>query len=81
MRRQTMSLDLPKHERIKYELRLVGSSITRVANFLGVRQNTVTLVCQGHRRSRRIEEAIAETLSIDVADLWPERYPSNEEGR
>jgi Ner family transcriptional regulator len=68
-----------RHERIKMRLRLAGSSLSQVARELGVQPTTVTSVCQGHRRSRRIEQLIASKLSTTPAELWPDRYgPSYE---
>lgn len=76
---------LEQHERIKMQLRLAGSSLSRIARDLSVAATTVTSVSQGHRRSRRIEAAIAEKLGIMPQDLWLDRYPqgardSNSEG-
>lgn len=69
---------LQKHERIKMQLRLAGSSLANVARELGVRPTTVTSVCQGYRRSRRIEQLIAQKLNQSPSDLWPERYDEAE---
>jgi len=55
-------------------LRLAGSSLAQVARELGVQPTTVTSVCQGYRRSRRIEDLIATKLSTTPATLWPDRY-------
>lgn len=55
-------------------LRLAGSSLAKVARELGVQPTTVTSVCQGYRRSRRIEDLIAAKLSTTPAKLWPDRY-------
>lgn len=69
-----MVLDLQQHERIKMRLRLVGSSLSELARELDVRATTVTSVSQGYRRSRRIEQAIADKLKEKPEILWPERY-------
>jgi lambda repressor-like predicted transcriptional regulator len=71
-------VDLLRHERIKYELRVAGSSLSDIGRRLGVAPNTVTVVSQGHHTSRRIEAAIAETLKTRPSDLWPDRYPADE---
>jgi len=63
-----------RHERIKMRLRLAGSSLAQVARELRVQPTTVTSVCQGYRRSRRIEDLIATKLSTTPAKLWPDRY-------
>ncbi len=63
-----------QHERIKMQLRLRGSSLAEVARELGVTRTTVTAVCQGRCRSRRIELAIATKLGQTAEQLWPERH-------
>lgn len=68
-----MSPSLEQHERIKMQLRLVGSSLSAVARELGVRATTVTCVSQGYRRSRRIEAAIADKLGLLPDRLWTDR--------
>lgn len=64
-----------QHERIKMRLRLAGSSLAAVARELGVSSSTVTIVCQGLRRSRRVEALIAAKLDTTPERLWPDRYP------
>lgn len=65
---------LRRHERIKMELRLRGSSLAQIARELRVAPTTVTSVSQGMRRSRRIEAAIAARLDVSADTLWPDRY-------
>jgi len=64
-----------RHERIKMRLRLAGTSLSEIARALDVQPTTVTAVSQGQRRSRRIEEKIAEALATSASKLWPDRYP------
>ncbi|WP_421793232.1 helix-turn-helix domain-containing protein [Hydrocarboniphaga effusa] len=71
----TVSPAIEQHEHIKLRLRLVGSSLADVARELSVAATTVTSVSQGHRRSRRIEEHIAEKLGLSASELWADRYP------
>lgn len=66
--------DLRKHERIKFELRLVGSSLAKVSRSLGLAQSTVSVVSMGHGRSHRIQAAIALELGKTPEELWPKRY-------
>lgn len=75
-----MRPELEKHEKIKMQLRLVGSSLADVARGLGVAGTTVTSVSQGYRRSRRIESAIASKLGVQPWDLWPDRYSDERSG-
>lgn len=76
----TMRPELEQHEQIKMRLRLAGSSLANVARELGVAGTTVTCVSQGHRRSRRIEAAIAGKLGVQPWELWPDRYPDVKSG-
>lgn len=71
-----MKSERKRHERIKMRLRLAGTSLSQIARALDVQPTTVTAVSQGLRRSRRIEEKIAEALATSAAKLWPDRYPS-----
>ena len=68
-----MTHDLARHAEVREGLRAVGTSISAVARELGVAPATVTIVSQGHRRSHRIQLAIARKLDRDVRELFPER--------
>ncbi|MEX0319909.1 MAG: transcriptional regulator [Ruegeria sp.] len=74
-----MSVDLHRHEFLKCQLRCAGSSLTDIARRLGVSQSTVTVVCQGYRKSHRIQTAVAECLGTTPQHLFPDRYPAKEE--
>ena len=63
-----------QHEHIKMRLRLQGSSLAAIARELSVARTSVTAVCQGAHRSKRIEAAIAAKLGVTPQQLWPERY-------
>lgn len=67
-------IDLPRHEMIKARLRIAGTSLAQISRELGVSHTTVGMVCQGYSRSRRVEEAISDKLSVRPENLWPERY-------
>jgi len=73
-----MVVDLEKHERVKYLLRTRGTSFAKIAKALGVSQGNVTMVSQGHRRSRRIQAEIARCLGQSPEELFPDRYPAEE---
>lgn len=66
--------DLAHHAKIRDELRSAGISISALARELGVAAASVTIVSQGHRRSHRIQAAIADKLGRDVRELFPDRY-------
>lgn len=74
-----MKHDLQQHELIKFQLRLCGSSMAKVARQLGVSQSSVTVVSQGYRRSHRIQSEIAGMLGMSPEELFPDRYPTKEE--
>lgn len=69
-----LTLDLAKHQRLKAELKANGYSISRIANDLGVTVTTVIIVSQGHRKSARVQAAIAEALNRKPEEIWPDRY-------
>ncbi len=62
------------HERLKAELRIRGTSLAQIARDLGVTKTTVSLVALGKQRSRRVEHALADAMTMTPADLFPERY-------
>lgn len=53
---------LKRHEMIKMELRLRGSSMAAVARQLGVSQSAVALVSKGTMKSQRIADALASAI-------------------
>lgn len=69
-----MREEIQRHEQIKMQLRVGGSSLAKVARELGVQTSTVASVSRGRWRSRRIEAAIGAALGISPEQLWPERY-------
>jgi len=73
-----MILDLKRHETIKFKLRLAGLSLSSIARDLGISQSTVTVVCQGYRKSHRVQTAIAIALDEAAEELFPERYMASE---
>lgn len=50
-----------------------GITQAEIARRLGVSSTTVSLVVSGRMRSRRVEQAIAESLGLPREILWPER--------
>lgn len=73
-----MSVDLKRHDFVKYQLKSKGSSLSTIANTLGVLSSSVTVVSQGYRRSSRVEAAIANALGTTPEELYPERYLQKE---
>ncbi|MFN8682351.1 transcriptional regulator [Paracoccus sp. P2] len=62
------------HEMIRARLRLAGTSFSDIARELGKTPASVSLVSQGHRRSQKIQRAIAEKLDTTPENIWPDRY-------
>ncbi|MFB2533465.1 transcriptional regulator [Paracoccus sp. p3-h83] len=74
-----MKVDQKKHERLKFRLRLAGSSMAKIARQLGISQSSVTVVSQGYRKSHRVQTEIAEHLGTTPQKLFPDRYTTEEE--
>ncbi|WP_177198550.1 helix-turn-helix domain-containing protein [Novosphingobium sp. CF614] len=70
--------NVPQHEHIKWALSARGTSLSAIARALGVAPTSVTMVCKGRGRSRRIEEAIADAAGFTPAQLWPANYPDQQ---
>ncbi|MDE9451518.1 helix-turn-helix domain-containing protein [Aliiroseovarius sp. Z3] len=68
-----MHADLEKHELLKFRLRQRQLSFAQIARALGITPGSVTAVSQGHRRSQRVERALAEALGTTPEALFPER--------
>ena len=67
-------IDDKKHARIKSALSLKRISLSDIARTLAVTPSTVSIVSRGFRRSRRVEQAIAEGLGQTPEEVWPDRY-------
>ncbi|MBM1817856.1 helix-turn-helix domain-containing protein [Pseudosulfitobacter pseudonitzschiae] len=68
-----MTLNRDRHEEIKYRLRQRGVSLVQIARDLEISAGSVTAVSQGHRRSRRVEQALADALETTPEELFPDR--------
>lgn len=55
-------IDDKRHARIKSALSLKRISLSDIARSLAVTPSTVSIVSRGFRRSRRVEQAIADAL-------------------
>lgn len=62
------------HEMIRARLRLAGTSFSDIARELGITPASVSLVSQGLRRSRPVQQVIADKLGTTPERIWPERY-------
>ncbi|MDR1228645.1 MAG: helix-turn-helix domain-containing protein [Azoarcus sp.] len=56
---------------IKSLLHAKGIILSALADELGVRQSTMSLVAAGKSKSYPIQQAIAQKLDSTIADLWP----------
>lgn len=71
------SSDIPadpvqRNEWIKYQLRLRGSSLSKLARRLGVTRQAVRNALSSPYP--KMERAIAAELDLRPEDIWPERY-------
>ncbi|TZG41654.1 transcriptional regulator [Halomonas eurihalina] len=64
----------PAHrwEWLKYQLRVRGSSLNKLADELGIGSSAVKDA--KHRRYPRVERAIAQKLGLHPGAIWPERW-------
>jgi lambda repressor-like predicted transcriptional regulator len=67
-------IDDRRHAQIKGALGLKGLSLSDIARSLAVTPSSVSIVSRGFRRSRRIEQAIADALGETPEAVWPGRY-------
>lgn len=73
-----MCVDFERHDEIKRRLRARRVTFLSIATELGVSREYVTMVCQGNRKSHRIQQAIASKLGVNPQTLWPEKYTEKE---
>ena len=62
------------HEEIKARLKEAGWTLTRLADELNVSQPTISIVCQGHRVSDRIQLEVARRIGLAPETIWPKKY-------
>lgn len=77
MNRTDIPLDpAQRWEWIKYQLRARGTSLAKLSRELGVSDTAV----KNTKRTAypRMERAIAGALDLQPADLWPERWSSDD---
>lgn len=74
-------IDDKRHARIKSALGLKRISLSDIARSLAVTPSTVSIVSRGFRRSRRVEQAIADALGQRPEEIWPDRYRGGPAGR
>ena len=64
-----------RHALIRDSLKKRGNSLTSIAKILGVKPQSGIIVSQGHRKSEKLHRALANALSADIKELFPEYYP------
>lgn len=57
-------------QKVKAKMVLERISQTQIADQLGITPGTVSAVVNGHRKSRRVQKAIAEKLGLKYETLW-----------
>lgn len=65
-----MASPTPSYIKIRHGLMLRGLSMAAIARKLKCGRAAVTLVAQGKRSSRRIQNALARAVSIKRKELW-----------
>ncbi|MFC3058034.1 helix-turn-helix domain-containing protein [Paenirhodobacter populi] len=63
-----------RHETIKYELRMKGTSFAELGRRHAVHPSVFSAVASGRRRSLPTAKIIADALGTDPSILWPELY-------
>jgi DNA-binding Xre family transcriptional regulator len=61
------------NRKVKSLMVLKGIKGTDIARQLGLSRVTVSVVITGKGKSRRIQQAIADTLGVSFDDLWSEK--------
>ena len=56
---------------IKALIVLNGTSLTEIARTTGVTRQWVSMVVNGHKKSKRVRKAIAVAVGKSVEELWP----------
>lgn len=71
---ELMKPDLANHELLKFRLRHEKKlTLSEIAKRLNIKPGSVTAVSQGYRRSRRVEQALADALNTTPEKLFPDR--------
>lgn len=67
---------LQRNEWIKYQLRLRGSSLSKLARELGMTRQAVRNALSS--RYPKMERVIAAEIGLRPETIWPERYASRD---
>ncbi len=70
-----------KGQTIRALLLLRDIRLVDIARALGVARPTVSQVVRGVRKSRRIQEYIADLLDMPVEDIWPPQNYQNQSNK
>ena len=68
------AINFAQHDALKRRLRAVSVTLSSIAKEAGCSLTYVSMVSQGHRRSRQIAELICNPLGETPEHLWPELY-------
>lgn len=69
-----MIVDIERHDAIRRRLHAKGVKFTDIATEVGCSRGLVTMVSQGRRSHRDIENAISRHLREDPKSLWPFKH-------
>ena len=70
---------LNRREEIKARLRSKGRTMSDIASSLQLTPATVHAVVSGRSYSKRVAQAIASELGLEVEDIWPEKVVKGRE--
>lgn len=65
-----MEENLAHHEYLKYRLRVSGTTMAALARELGINHASLICITKRRRRSKRIEQALADKLNVHVDQLF-----------
>jgi len=57
--------------KIKATLIEKGILQKEIAEKIGVTRSCVSSIINGHRQSRKVKQAVADALNVNVGELWP----------
>lgn len=67
-------INLAQHDALKRRLKTVSVTLSSIARKADCSLSYVSMVSQGHRRSRQIAELICTPLGETPESLWPDLY-------
>lgn len=60
-----------KINEIRAEIIRNNSSTTNIAKKLGIKPQSVSQVISGRRKTKRVQQAIADAINMPASKIWP----------